>query len=125
MSCSKVHQVTSAAEIAAFKRRLTTVLARLASSYCDVTSERDFASLACPPADQRDLDCERDLMLNRLEWMSLLTRQVSEALDRIDNGSYGRCLRCGQRIAVKRLAALPWATFCMTCQEVQAEIRVV
>jgi DnaK suppressor protein len=64
-------------------------------------------------------------MLSRLEWMSLLTRQVSEALERIDNGTYGLCLRCGQPIAVKRLAALPWVSFCTTCQEEQAEIRIV
>jgi hypothetical protein len=37
-------------------------------------------------------------MLSRLEWMSLLTRQVAEALGRIDNGTYGLCLRCGQSI---------------------------
>jgi DnaK suppressor protein len=114
----KIDQAVSAAELTAFKRRLTSVLARLASSYCDATRERDPAP-ASDAADQSAVDWETNLMLNRLEWMSLLTRQVSEALERIDTSSYGLCLRCGQRIAVKRLTALPWAAFCMTCQEVQ------
>lgn len=67
------------------------------------------------------MDCDRNLMLQRLEWMSLLTRQVFEALERIDNGTYGLCVRCGHSIAVKCLAALPWVAFCTTCHEEQAD----
>jgi hypothetical protein len=54
-----------------------------------------------------------------------LTRQVSGALERIDNGSYGLCLQCGQPIEVNRLAALPWVAFCIACQERKAENRVI
>ena len=46
-----------------------------------------------------------------------LTRQVLDALQRIDNDRYGRCLSCGQPIAPKRLEALPWVTFCILCQD--------
>jgi RNA polymerase-binding transcription factor DksA len=110
MSRSQIEHVTGAAEIDASKRKLTTMLARLASSCYDIAIERES-------------DCERNLVLNRLEWISLLTRQVSEALERIENGAYGVCARCEQRIAAKRLAALPWAAFCTTCQEERAGIR--
>jgi RNA polymerase-binding transcription factor DksA len=123
MSRSQIEQVTGAAEIEASKRKLTTMLARLASSCYDMTIEREFESPAVDSADQLALDCERNLMLNRLEWMSLLTRQVSEALERIENGAYGVCPGCEQRIAAKRLAALPWVAFCTTCQEERAGIR--
>jgi DnaK suppressor protein len=71
--------------------------------------------------DQLALACERGLALNRLEWASFLTRQVSEALGRIEDGSYGLCLQCGKLIAAKRLAALPWAAFCVVCQEATAD----
>jgi DnaK suppressor protein len=53
-----------------------------------------------------------------------LTRQVLEALERIDNGNYGLCLNCGQPIPPKRLAALPWVAFCVTCQE-ETETREI
>jgi DnaK suppressor protein len=71
--------------------------------------------------DQSALACERGLALNRLEWASFLALQLSEALERIDDGTYGICRQCGQPIAAKRLAALPWAAFCVVCQEATAE----
>jgi hypothetical protein len=108
MSRSQIGQMAHASEFDVSKRKLTRMLAILTSSCC------------------RPMDCEMSLMLNRLEWTSLLTRQVSAALERINRGCYGVCLRCGQRIAPKRIAALPWAEFCTSCQEEKAaETRFV
>lgn len=42
---------------------------------------------------------------------------VEEALQRIDNGDYGECEECGEAISEQRLKALPWAAYCITCQE--------
>jgi DnaK suppressor protein len=44
-------------------------------------------------------------------------RLIDEALARVDDGSYGICDDCGGAIPPKRLAALPWAVFCVPCQE--------
>jgi DnaK suppressor protein len=41
---------------------------------------------------------------------------VDAALERLDGGSYGACLRCGNPIAPERLEALPWAAHCIACQ---------
>ena len=41
---------------------------------------------------------------------------IDEALDRIDNGTFGTCARCGKQIAEDRLEALPYATRCIDCQ---------
>ena len=41
---------------------------------------------------------------------------VEAALARVADGSYGRCLRCGQPIAPGRLDALPWVAHCIDCQ---------
>ena len=41
---------------------------------------------------------------------------VDAALARLDDGSFGRCIRCGGRIAAARLEALPWAARCIECQ---------
>ncbi|RMF72637.1 MAG: TraR/DksA family transcriptional regulator [Acidobacteria bacterium] len=42
---------------------------------------------------------------------------VLEALERIEDGTYGECLNCGEKIAVKRLEAVPWARYDVECQE--------
>ena len=41
---------------------------------------------------------------------------IDEALDRIENGTFGTCARCGKPIAEDRLEALPYATRCIDCQ---------
>ena len=48
-----------------------------------------------------------------------LLTQVSEALERIKNDSYGICLACDQEVQSKRLEAVPWARHCIECQEKQ------
>lgn len=55
------------------------------------------------------------LSLNRLDYVQL--RLVEEALERMDSGDYGACLSCEEPIAPKRLRALPWARYCIACQE--------
>ena len=42
---------------------------------------------------------------------------VEEALVRIREGTYGECQMCGENIGVKRLQAVPWARYCVQCQE--------
>lgn len=55
------------------------------------------------------------LRLNSLDYGQL--RLIEEALDRIEAGDYGICLSCEEPIAPKRLQALPWAKFCVECQQ--------
>ena len=55
------------------------------------------------------------LRLNSMDYGEL--RLVEEALDRMRSGDYGTCLACEEPIAAKRLRALPWARYCVTCQE--------
>ena len=55
------------------------------------------------------------LHLNSLDYAQL--RMVEEALDRLDSGDYGTCLRCEHSIPDKRLSAVPWARYCLGCQE--------
>ncbi len=48
--------------------------------------------------------------------------EMEAALARFENGTYGRCQKCGERIEWARLEALPQARFCLRCQRRQ-EIR--
>jgi DnaK suppressor protein len=47
----------------------------------------------------------------------MLLSQVNDALERLDEGLYGICRRCGQEIDPARLRALPYATYCLRCQQ--------
>ena len=48
---------------------------------------------------------------------------VDEAIARLDAGTFGTCVRCGRRIAIERLEALPWAARCIDCQRLAARDR--
>ena len=39
------------------------------------------------------------------------------ALERLNEGSFGECVNCGNQIGPKRLEALPWTPYCIDCQE--------
>jgi DnaK suppressor protein len=61
--------------------------------------------------------------MNGLDYRQL--RMVEEALDRMEAGDFGICLACDEPIAEKRLQALPWARYCVKCEEeMAAEIMV-
>jgi DnaK suppressor protein len=53
--------------------------------------------------------------LNSMDYRQL--RLIQEALDRIHSGDYGTCLNCEEPIPAKRLEAVPWARYCVKCQE--------
>jgi DnaK suppressor protein len=62
-------------------------------------------------ASQRTLAiCNLDRDYNQL-------RNVRAALRRIEEGSFGICQQCDEEIHSKRLAAVPWAPYCIQCQE--------
>jgi DnaK suppressor protein len=60
---------------------------------------------------------ERELAIRNLDRDSNLLRQIRRAQSRIANGTYGVCLHCEEDILPKRMAAVPWAAFCIKCQE--------
>jgi DnaK suppressor protein len=57
---------------------------------------------------------QRDLALRDRSTAQLAL--VEAALARLDDGSFGACVRCGKPIAAARLEALPWAATCIDCQ---------
>ncbi len=61
---------------------------------------------------------ERELAIRNLDRDSALLRSVRAALERVKDGSYGVCMHCEEEISPKRLNAVPWAAFCIQCQEI-------
>jgi RNA polymerase-binding transcription factor DksA len=49
--------------------------------------------------------------------------EISDALRRLEAGTYGRCERCGNEVSAARLEAIPHARFCVTCQRVADDER--
>ena len=60
---------------------------------------------------------EEWIFLNRNTLDMKLLREVQDALHRIEIGTYGTCHECDEPISTKRLEAVPWAKFCVTCQD--------
>jgi DnaK suppressor protein len=65
----------------------------------------------------KTLEREQEITLanNLLERIT----QVERAIDRLGEGNYGYCERCGNAIPVERLAAFPSATLCETCKQLE------
>jgi DnaK suppressor protein len=62
---------------------------------------------------------QREFAARALERGTKTLMQIDAALKRIDNGEFGICLECEEPISPKRLAALPWAGYCLHCQELR------
>ena len=60
---------------------------------------------------------QREFMFNLSGGERRMLRQVEGALDRLDQGEYGICDHCREPIGSKRLKAVPWARYCVDCQE--------
>lgn len=67
--------------------------------------------------DEVQRAAERELAIRNLDRESRLLREVSAALKRIKDGSYGICVYTGEEISLKRLEAVPWTAFCIQAQE--------
>jgi DnaK suppressor protein len=68
-------------------------------------------------ADQAVFSYQKEMLFTQsTEGHSQLTL-VRLALERLDDGSFGECLHCGNTIGEKRLDALPWTPYCIECQE--------
>ena len=61
---------------------------------------------------------ERELAIRNLDRESILLRNVRAALHRMDEGTFGVCAHCEEDISLKRLNAVPWAAYCIQCQEI-------
>mgnify|MGYP000041117199 CR=1 FL=1 len=62
---------------------------------------------------------DRELGVSLEENSERLVEEIDAALARLDDGSYGQCARCGQPIGDERLDAVPYATLCISCKQLE------
>ena len=60
---------------------------------------------------------EREMASRNLSRYASLLRDLRSAMDRLSDGTYGLCVDCEEPIPPRRLAAVPWAARCLSCQE--------
>ncbi len=68
------------------------------------------------PFDEQVLAAARESSAQILARDFRLLQQVEAARTRLREGAFGMCLSCEEEIAMKRLLAVPWTMFCVSCQ---------
>ena len=95
------------------------VLERKQAELVQLLRNRDGIAIE-KSADQMDeiqYATERDLAIRNVDRESSLLRQVKAALRRIHDGTFGTCIECESAISPRRVAAVPWASRCVQCQD--------
>jgi DnaK suppressor protein len=67
--------------------------------------------------DQTGRSTEQEFAILGLNRRSELVRNIQAALRRIEDGTFGTCTKCEEVIGRNRLVAVPWTSFCISCQE--------
>ncbi len=73
------------------------------------------------PADRAALESERNATLRIRDRERKLISKIEQALERIEDGTFGVCEECGEGIGVERLKARPVTTLCIDCKADQEE----
>jgi RNA polymerase-binding protein DksA len=98
-----------------FKHRLLALRNELAG---EITQLSDTILTGAQPLGEHDgcvsESIDKELALEHTE--EDLCHAVGDALTRLSEGTFGRCIGCGENIATRRLAALPYTAFCIDCE---------
>ncbi len=91
-----------------------------------VTGMTSYEETFADPTDRASLESDRNFTLRIRDRERKLIAKIKEALERIENGSYGICEMCGEEISEARLKARPVTTHCIDCktkQEIDERVR--
>jgi DnaK suppressor protein len=100
------------------------LLARRESLFSQVTEaemssrERDLEATQ-DPADMAANAYTKELLISMSANDRVLLQLIDEALARVERGEFGECVNCGELVSEKRLDAVPWARYCLKCQDLQ------
>jgi DnaK suppressor protein len=107
-------------------KKLRVARQRLANDYEHLTKSMKRGRLAADEIKLENTEDEgdlaiishaRELFYNLQEGDFARLRSIEEAMEALDRGQYGECIRCDDDINEKRLEVVPWATMCVRCQE--------
>ena len=105
-----------------FKKFLTERLEELLNeANRTVTGMSDINENIPDPADRATLESDRNFELRIRDRERKLINKIKEALERIENGTYGICESCEEYISNERLEARPVTTLCIECKTKQED----
>jgi RNA polymerase-binding transcription factor DksA len=117
--------VIKSEELGAYRQTLQTLKSRLRGDLSQMTDEalrRDnggaSGNLSSVPLHMADLgtdNYDQEFTLGLIENEQVTLELVNEALGRMEQGTYGRCVECGDPISKPRLQAIPYARHCIRC----------
>ncbi|AEV82668.1 conjugal transfer protein TraR [Actinoplanes sp. SE50] len=116
----------SEAETAEIREALVARLTELQAEYdhalseiTELSRERLADSAGDDQADTGTKTFEREQEITLANNLLERITQVERAIDRLGQGNYGWCERCGNQIPVERIAAFPSATLCVSCKQLE------
>lgn len=104
------------------KEELLSELGYLENSSMSATSKDqsgDLSSYSYHMADQGTDTMDREMAFSLASREGRYLHHLNEALERIENGTYGICRSCGKEISKTRLEAVPNATQCINCKNAE------
>jgi len=97
--------------------RRDTLLAEAEEALNELPGQTVFPDLG----DQATAEIDRNFMLRLRGRERKLLKKIEDAIDRIDQGTFGICDKCGEEINIKRIEARPVTTMCIDCKTQQEE----
>jgi len=79
--------------------------------------DADVDAAAADIADRAASSYTKEFLFHQSNNDRQLLQMVEGALSRIQEGTFGQCISCGNEINAKRLEAVPWTRYCIECQE--------
>jgi DnaK suppressor protein len=86
---------------------------------------KQLVDTALDNGDWSVVDLSEDISLRQLSTHRETLLKIDEALRKIDEGTYGKCEDCGEDISVERLKVLPFAIYCVDCQEKREQLQLL
>jgi DnaK suppressor protein len=127
-SSGKTTKKKTKASISPREKKLLNIKQNLLSQREGLLKEAESALNALPGeinfpdmGDQATAEADRDFMLRLRDRERMLLKKIDEAIERIEDGTFGICENCGSEIGVKRLEARPVTTYCIECKIRQEE----
>ena len=106
------------------RERLNGDVSHLTDEALHQSGQETGGNLSSVPIHMADLGTdafEQENTLNLLQNEEHVLADIAAALERVENGAYGRCEECGAEIPEVRLRTLPYARFCIDCARKQEQ----
>ena len=117
----KFEQLLLAKKKALLEEMASTMKERVSTTIRESTG--DISSYSFHMADQGTDAMERELAFMFASKSGRLVYHIDEALRRIKDGTYGKCVKCGSAISAARLKAVPHARLCIACKSAEENAK--